>query len=359
MSLVNLFAALTLTAAPLEPSACYAVEPVSFASLDADITIAGEVIVPAGGPDKKPAILMITGNGPHTRDQMISGNATFAMLSDFFVRRGYVVMRNDARGFGGSTGPDNDELTITPERINDNRAALARLREHPSVDPARIILFGHSEGGMIASELAGENPDLALTILLSTSAIPGDEVFSYQQTAGLRRRGMNSEAAAVREQLRRYARYFSSGREDPAEFRAIATDFLRAHGPQAANLDPTVGENAIKGFAGSRWMRWFVGYDPRPALSRIRTPVLAIYGELDENTVAIEHMPSLVSALTAGQTKDYSAVLLPQQDHFYLEFDGQALPRHRPGEMVIASELYDLLSAELGRRFGVATPCVG
>ena len=359
MSLVNLFAALTLASAPLEPSACYAAEPVRFASLDTDITIAGEVIVPAGGADKKPAILMITGNGPHTRDQMISGNATFAMLSEFFVRRGYVVMRNDARGFGGSTGPDNDELTITPERINDNRAALARLRQHPSVDPARIILFGHSEGGMIASELAGENPDLALTIFLSTSAIPGEEVFSWQQTGGLRRRGMTAEAAAVREQLRRYARYMASGRDDPAEFRAIATDFLRAHGPQAANLDPSVGENAIQGFGRSRWLRWFVGYDPRPALSRVRTPVLAIFAGGDQQVVADDHMPALVEALAEGEADDVTAAVIPKQDHFYLEYDGEPLDRHRPGEMVIASELYDLLSAELGRRFGVATPCVG
>lgn len=358
MSLVNLAAALTLAFSPLEPSACYAAEAVSFASLDPAITIAGEVIVPAGGPDRKPAILMITGNGPHTRDQMISGNPTFAMLADFFVRRGFVVMRTDARGFGGSTGPDNDELTITPERINDNRAALARLREHPAVDPAKIILFGHSEGGMIASELAGENPDLALAVFLSTSAIPGDEVFSWQQTGGLRRRGMTVEATAVREQLRRYARYLASGRDDPVEFRAIATDFLRAHGPQAGDLDPSVGENAIEGFGRSRWLRWFVGYDPRPALSRVRTPVLAIFGGGDQQVVADDHLPALVRALSEGEADDVTAVVIPRQDHFYLEHDGQPLERHRPGEMVIADELYALLTAELGRRFGDAPPCV-
>lgn len=359
MSLVNLAAAFILASAPLGPSACYTTEQSRFASLDADIAIAGEFIVPSGGEERKPAVLLITGTGPHTRDQMISGNPTFAMLADFFVRRGYVVLRTDARGFGGSTGPDDDELTITPERINDNRAALARLRAHPAVDASKIILMGHSEGGMIASELAGENPDVALAILLSTSALPGEEVFAWQQTAGLRRRGMPVEAEAVREQFRRYARYLASGRDDPAEFQAIATDFLRAHGPQAAELDPSVGENAIRGFGQSRWLRWFVGYDPRPALSRIHTPVLAIFGGGDQQVVADDHLPALVKALAEGPADDVTAVVLPGQDHFYLEHDGRPLAQHLPGEMVIADELYGLLSAEMGRRFGPTTPCEG
>lgn len=359
MEIVNLAAALALAFTPLDPSACYSTQEIAFASVDPEISIAGEVISPSGGPERKPAVLLITGSGPHTRDQVISESPTFRMLADFFVRQGFVVMRTDARGFGGSTGPDNDSMTTTAERLNDNRAALVQLRARPDVDPAGIVVFGHSEGAMIASELASENPDLALAILLSTSAIPGEDVFSYQQSAGLRRRGMLNEATAVREQLQRYARYLASGRDDPAEFRAIAIDFLKAHGPGAADLDPAVGENALSGWLGERWTRYFVGYDPRPALSRIQSPVLAIYAELDENTPAAEHMPSLVKALTEGQTKDFSAVLLPRQDHFYLEFEGESLPRHRPGEMQIAQELYDLISSETRRRFALPAPCVG
>ncbi|HYD36969.1 MAG TPA: alpha/beta fold hydrolase [Allosphingosinicella sp.] len=349
------YAALLAASAAPDAPACFTGREVAIASTAPGIRIAGELRVPRG-EGRRPAIMMITGSGPHTRDQMISQTPSFRMLADFFSSLGFVVLRTDARGFGGSTGPDDEEQTTTAERVEDNRAALAFLRSRPEVDPQRIVLFGHSEGAMIAAELGAADPGLAALILLSTSAIPGEDVMTWQGTAGLRRRN-DPALPAVQAQFRRFLRYLASGSEDRAEFRAIAADFLRAHGGAAATMDPAVGERALEGYLRSRWDRYFAGYDPRPVLARLRVPVIAIFAENDQNTPAETHMPALVEALAGGEHGDFSATLLPDQDHFYLEYQGRTLERHRPGEMAVADELYRLLAAELGRRLPLPTPC--
>jgi hypothetical protein len=51
-------------------------------------------------------------------------------------------------------------------------------------------------------------------------------------------------------------------------------------------------------------------------------------------------------------------VVLPGQDHFFLEFEGRRLEKHRPGEMTVANELLAALDAELRRRGLLGKACV-
>ena len=344
------------SAKPKAASSCYTERDVTFASTAKDITIAGTLSTPVGG-GVHPAVLMITGNGPHTREQRISNSPMFTMIGDHLARRGFIVLRTDARGFGASTGPNNDELYTTGDRVEDNRAALEFLRKQPGVDGGRIVLLGHSEGAMIAAELAPEARP-ALTVLLSTSALPGRGVFAWQRADNLRRRGGTEEAsAAVYQQLLRFADFLASpDRTNRAQFEAIALDFLEAHGVEKKDLDPKLAQSLLDGFLQAPWYWYFVSHDPRVALRKIHTPVFAVFGEEDENLRWRDHFASLVESIGADSgagadtTSDLTTAVLPDQDHFFLEFEGHRMEKHVPGKMVIAAELYAVLDAELTRR---------
>lgn len=60
-------------------------------------------------------------------------------------------------------------------------------------------------------------------------------------------------------------------------------------------------------------------YDPAPALRELRIPVLAFFGELDDNIVAEKNQKAWESSLRAGGNRDYTLRILPGADHTMLE----------------------------------------
>lgn len=67
---------------------------------------------------------------------------------DGFARNGYVVFRPDYRGHGASEGTARGAYGF-PDYTIDVLNALASVKQHPDVDPARIGMWGHSMGGYI------------------------------------------------------------------------------------------------------------------------------------------------------------------------------------------------------------------
>jgi uncharacterized protein len=68
---------------------------------------------------------------------------------------------------------------------------------------------------------------------------------------------------------------------------------------------------------GSPWLRFFISYDPRPALREVRCPVLAVIGEKDIQVPAKENLPEIEKALKASGNKDYTVKELPHLNHLF------------------------------------------
>jgi uncharacterized protein len=113
---------------------------------------AGSYAVPLDGK-KHAAVLLIAGSGPTDRNGdsvLLPGNiGTLRFLANS-VSEHIVTLRYDKVGVGKSDRPSNpDELTLT-DFVKQADEALNWLASQPEVDPARITLVGHSEGGLIA-----------------------------------------------------------------------------------------------------------------------------------------------------------------------------------------------------------------
>ncbi len=80
----------------------------------------------------------------------------YLLLGDAFPRAGMALARFDFRGCGESTGRE-DETTVAT-RIEDARAVLALLENHPRLD-GRFGLLGSSMGGFVALHVAAARGD--------------------------------------------------------------------------------------------------------------------------------------------------------------------------------------------------------
>ena len=65
------------------------------------------------------------------------------------------------------------------------------------------------------------------------------------------------------------------------------------------------------------WFRWFLTYDPRPTLAKVKCPVLAITGEKDLQVDPDQNLPEIEKALTAGNHGNFVVKELPGLNHLF------------------------------------------
>lgn len=108
-----------------------------------------------------PAALVMHGWGGSALDM--------APLAGPLHEAGLRTLLLDARAHGRS---DDSAITSMPHFADDVAAGLRWLRAHPLVDPARIVLVGHSVGAGACLLAAHRDPDVAGVVSLSCMAEP-------------------------------------------------------------------------------------------------------------------------------------------------------------------------------------------
>jgi dienelactone hydrolase len=258
-------------ARPQTPAPPYPYRSADVTFRSGDLTLAGTVTTPEG-PGPFPAVVMITGSGAQDRDETLAGHKPFLVLADALTRAGVAVLRTDDRGVGGSGGT----LDGTPyaDLADDARAGVAYLRTRADVDPARIGLFGHSEGGYLAPlAVQGAAPgDIAFLVLMAGPSVPGGDVLLEQNrlilaAAGVPADQVEAQVEHVRQMITQVQAGDVAGAGRTAREQAAAQGLAAEQGDAAAAQVPTLVP--------------FLTYDPRPALAALRIPVFAFFGAKD------------------------------------------------------------------------------
>ena len=309
---------------PVEPEpeepAPYRSEEVSFEN--GDIRLAGTLTVPEGtGPF--PGVVLITGSGPQDRDEVVAGFPVFRVLSDHLTRQGIAVLRYDDRGVGGSSG--SVSTSTSADFAGDALAGLARLAEHPDVDPARVGLVGHSEGGIVAPIAASRSEAVRFAVLLAGSTVPGAEIL-YEQSAAIQRAsGVPESRVAWNTDFQRRLFAALEAGEDLQAYReelgaAIREGVETLPEEQRAaisDVDSYV-ETQIEGQIDrveTPWFRFFLTYDPTEGVRGTRVPVLALFGGLDLQVLVDQNRPPLEEALAGNP--DATVQVLPGANHLF------------------------------------------
>ena len=290
----------------------YKEEEIIFSNNQANISLAGTLTFPRG-PGPFPAAILLGGSGPHDRDESIVGHRPFLVLADHLTRKGIAVLRFDKRGIGKSAG-DYAHAT-TEDFAADAESALAYMKTRKEIDPQKIGLIGHSEGGMIASIVATHSQPVAWIVLLASPGLKGEEVLSLQSELILRTAGVNDGEISRTLAFNKQTYAIVREEKDPAALAAKLNDLVQSTSTGVA-LPPAAVQSHVR-LLLSPWFRYYLDYDPVPALQKTLCPVLALNGEKDLQVPPKEDLAKIHQALQDGGNKDFQTTELPGLNHLF------------------------------------------
>ena len=290
----------------------YREEQVTFANPKAQVSLAATLTLPPGaGPF--PAAMLIAGSGPQDRDETVAGHRPFLVLADHLTRKGVAVLRYDKRGTGKSTG--NFDQATTEDFASDAAAALGYLKSRKEIDPGKIGLIGHSEGGIIAPMMATRSSDIAWMVLLAAPGLKGEDVMLLQSQLILKAAGFDDDRIANARNFNRQSYDLARKEKDPEALEAKLTDLVDSTG-MSTTLPPTTLKPQAR-MMTSPWFRFFLDYDPVPALKKARCPVLALNGDKDLQMAPKENLAQIQKALQEGGNNDFQTKELPGLNHLF------------------------------------------
>jgi uncharacterized protein len=294
----------------------YREEEVEFVNEAAGVRLAATLTLPEGeGPF--PAVLLLTGSGAQNRDEEYLGHRPFLVLADHLTRHGIAVLRADDRGVGGSTG--DFQQSSTGDFADDALAGVAYLKGRREIDPQKVGLIGHSEGGMTAPIAATRSGDVAFIVMMAGPGVGLGEAVIFQISEVMRSQGASDEDVALQAAWRRSLYSLFRQNLEPA---AIEAEMRRLHAAlsesdkQRLNWPEGRLEFEIQRSLGP-WWHFALSYDAAETLGRVTCPVLAINGEKDMQNVSRENMEGIERALRSGGHADFVVRELPGLNHMF------------------------------------------
>lgn len=285
--------------------------------------LAGTLLLPKNVKAPFPAVVTSTGSGQQTRDENLplpglENYKPFRQIAETLAARGIAVLRVDDRGVGSSTGIETLDNATTFDFADDVRAQIAYLRTRREIDPNRIAIIGHSEGGAIAPLVASTDPRLAAIVLLAGPAKLGDEILLYQFNDAVDSNKTLSaeEKARKREENRRMIQ-------------------LAKQGGDTSRLP------LILRFP---WTKAFLNYDPLPTIKKVHQPMLILQGALDRNVTA-DQADMLAEAARSTGNKDVIVHVFPNLNHIFLPAQtGEESEYSKLQTMTIGDDVLKILS---------------
>ena len=213
--------------------------------------------------------------------------------AEHLAARGIAVLRVDDRGMGSSTGKETLAAATTSSFAEDTRAQIAFLRARREINPERVALVGHSEGGSIAMMIAASDARVRAVVLMAAMGKTGRGVNLAQQEEAL------AQATTLTEERKNELR---------AEQRRILQTVIE--GGDTSQLPPQAREYLP-------WFREFLTFDPPAVMRRVRQPALILQGALDRQVTA-DHAALLERAARESGNRDVTVRVLPGLNHLFL-----------------------------------------
>jgi alpha/beta superfamily hydrolase len=298
--------------------------------------LAGSLSFPETSPVALPAILIIAGSGPLDRN----GNGTkkgqmlhlYNQLAAFLTECGFVVLRYDKRGTGKSSG--DFIKTGFWDLIDDAKAAVHFLRDQPIVDRNKVFILGHSEGCMLAPEVAkGEDIQGLIFVAGAAQSLADAQnyqreliVDSFQKTKGLKGKLIRllNVTDKVKKQGQKFDRKVSMTKRDVIRYQGVKIN--------------------------AKWFREHYEHDVYQSLAEVTCPILAVTGSKD-----VQATPNQVYEVKKYTTVETETHIIKGMNHMLRDQDEDANILHLKkvyksiGEKPLSKELLTVVKSWLDR----------
>jgi uncharacterized protein len=247
-----------------------------------NLTLTGRLIL----PDTKeivPVIVYIEGSGPNSPLDTARRSWYKTHFDDCLLKHNIGILYYNKRGIGGSEGKWYTADFF--DRAEETKAAVDFLKQHPAVDSANIGVLGHSQGGWIAQLAAALYPGdvkFAVSVCGPTFSVFKQIVNDYQSEDVLK--GMdsltaNKKAVSGTKRLFFYSSVFS-----------VFSDNLKQ-------------------------IKRIKHYDPAPYLTRIKIPMLLVFGEYDLLVYPEWSLEALNKTFDNHIPENFTVYVAPQASH--------------------------------------------
>jgi pimeloyl-ACP methyl ester carboxylesterase len=285
--------------------------------------LSGTLSLPPESNKPLPCVILIHGSGPHDRDETMFEHKPFLVISDYLVRQGFAVLRYDKRGCGKSTGKYRE--ASSKNFADDARQAVLAVKALPQIDGRKIGLLGHSEGGVVAPMVAQDCSNVSFIISLAGSVLSGEQILLSQTEALGRGQGASKEKREKMLAIARETYKIIKSQPDnklaidevKAMRKANDADEYELLENKRKEADGAI-EESLKMMTGP-WYRFFLTFDPREAWSKVKCPVLALNGALDQQVIAKENLPEIKSALQKAGNSQCTCETIPGVNHLFQE----------------------------------------
>jgi uncharacterized protein len=274
-----------------------------------DATLSGTLLSPPT-PGPHPAVVLLHGSGRLTR-------WSFGPYPRFFASLSLAVLVYDKRATGSSTGTYAPPDTSYPEvLLNDAIEAVRFLQATDDIDDRRIGLWGSSEGGMLATQVAARVNTIAFVINSSGFMMPLWEQMLYNIEAQLRAEGFSPTEVAEALNYRTVNIAVARTGEGWDEFATLQAT-ARQQAWWKAYFGPSEGVSSLASARGL-WERTY-SFDPLPALKSVRTPVLGLFGSLDTATPARAAAENMQRVLNDAGNRNVTVRIFEGANHPLME----------------------------------------
>ncbi|MBX3120296.1 MAG: SdpI family protein [Fimbriimonadaceae bacterium] len=279
----------------------------------------GTLFMPkVSGEKKVAAVLLLPGSGAPDRDGNV-GTAyvtnTYKEIAVHLVQQGYAVFRFDKRSVPSSyasqypkTVEGMADLMVWENFIGDAIEGYRLLRKQEGVDTSRVVIAGHSEGGLITAQIAH---DLAKTqeapkgIMLLAG--PGRRIDIAMMDQLELQLGLQIPDLATREQYLDYSR------------RAIAQ--IRKDGTLPADNAPP-GLDTLFNRATVKLLRSYFTIEPTSFAAAYDGDVFVMNGEFDSQISPTKDAQLLVEAYNKRTKGTCELFIVPKASHMYKQVTG-------------------------------------
>lgn len=307
---------------PQEPQKPYPyyTEEVSFKN-NSENSLKGTLSLPAKD-GKFPVVVLITGSGPQNRDEELMGHKPFLVIADYLTRNGIAVLRYDERGVGQSEG--DFRPSTTADFAEDVENAIIYLKTRKEIDIKKMGLIGHSEGGIVASIVASKTKDINFIVLLASTGMSGDKVLLQQQELISSASGISKEEIEKTKKINSELFKLVLNTKDDQTLKMDIEKLLKVNLNKMTDSDTSKkmdNEDFISQQVNqltSKWMRYFLKFDPSLVLEKVDCNVLAVNGAKDLQVAPKENLNAIQNALNKRGNKA-TIIMFPNLNHLFQE----------------------------------------